>query len=158
MDSLGHEYFSDIEAVPTIWQGIETRTQHIIVQMRKQHAPQGHDASTVEATPGRVGKGEHDQSRRGNSAQRGGPHREKQLESWPNNHSSSSQSTFPTPSYVVCTGMQVRYSSTNELRINQNRYRIVQGFSRAGRRPEGGKKLTAHAGPGLNILRARGLG
>ena len=57
-------------------------------QKRLQHAQPGHDASTVEAAPSRVGRDGHDQARRRNGAPRGGPHREqtrKRLKTWSKN-------------------------------------------------------------------------
>ena len=48
----------------------------ILTKNRKQHASQGDGASTAEAAPGRVGRGEQGKARRANSTPNGGPHLE----------------------------------------------------------------------------------
>ena len=48
----------------------------ILTKKRKEHPPQGDDASTAEAAPGRVGRDEQCEAHRANTTPNGGPHLE----------------------------------------------------------------------------------
>ena len=62
----------------SIWHvSIPTDTQlGFLTWKRKQHPSQGDDTNTVWATPGRVGRDEQGEARRGNTTLNGGPHLE----------------------------------------------------------------------------------
>ena len=48
----------------------------ISIKKRKQYPPPGDDASTAEASPGKVGRDEQGEARRANATPNGGPHLE----------------------------------------------------------------------------------
>ena len=67
-----------------------------MTQKRKQHASQGDNASTAEAAPGRVGRGEQGEARRASSTPNGGPDLELgrlRLKTWSKTDFSISQTT-----------------------------------------------------------------
>ena len=74
----------------------------ISTKKRKQHRSQGDDASTAEAGPGRVGRGEQAEARRANSTPNGGRHLELgrfRLKTW----SKSDFSIAQTTGQHICT-------------------------------------------------------
>ena len=70
---------------------------------RKEHTPQGDDASTVEADPGRVGRDEQGEAHRANTTPNGGPHLELgrlRLETCSKSDFSIAETTWPTYIYI----------------------------------------------------------
>ena len=60
----------------TIYLSVRIDNLDILTRKRKEHSSQGDDASTAEATPSRVGRGEQGAARRANTTPNGGPHLE----------------------------------------------------------------------------------
>ena len=68
----------------------------MLTKKTKQHPLPGDDASTVEAAPGRVGRGEQGETRRANSTPNGGPRLELgrlRLKTWSKSDFSIAQTT-----------------------------------------------------------------
>ena len=76
-----------------------------VIKKRKQHPPQGDDASTAEAATCRVGRGDQGEARPAISAPRGGPHLDLgclQLKTWSRSGFWIAETTWPTYLYI-CT-------------------------------------------------------
>ena len=74
-----------------------------MTKKRKQHPAPGDDASTAEATSGRVGREEQDEARRANTTPSGGPHLELgrlRLKTWSKTDFSIAETTGPTYLYI----------------------------------------------------------
>ena len=88
---------------------------------RKEHPPQGDDASTAEADPGRVGRDEQGEAHRANSTPNGGPHLELgrlRLKTWSESDLSIAETTWSTYPYIslyhLCCIAHKRYSSCRQ--------------------------------------------
>ena len=76
---------------------------------RKQHPPQGDDASTVSAATCRVGRDEQGEARPASSAPRGGPHLDLErlrLKTWSKSDLSIAETTGRTYLYIFTAGAQ----------------------------------------------------
>ena len=97
-----------------------------LTKNRKEHAPQGDDASTAEAAPSRVRRGELDEAHQANTTPNGGPHLELghlRLKPWSKSDSSIAQTTWPTYLYMYL-GTLLMFSDHDSLNFQSKSGRL----------------------------------
>ena len=101
---------------------VRIHTWEILTRTRKQHPSQGDDASTAGVAPGRVGRDEHGDARRANTAPNVGPHLELErlrLKTWSKSDFSIAETTWST---YLCIYL---LSETNRKTERKARFNLV---------------------------------